>query len=870
MSNVESVATTGIGSLPHHNIDAALAYSFTHGIPFLPQIPIRNPWEFMIAAGARRSPGLQVEAMAASLEPEIWASRTRRLRRTALGAFAAPTRSATPLRHSSLRSRPRAAGRLFSGSLRKRGRKTRQNPDRGPDDLPVGAAAQRTESSLARQKHPDISAPDLPARSGARARDDQKAQGAGVTPILFLDEPGSTLNSPRNPQAHAGDASGAQAHGPDPAQRRRRRSGSIAAATRTGRGSRDGSQLSFARHGLSLESLLTSAQHELARDYLDRGGKLSLGVDSHGPLLGASLAGLPGALRAISSRSFLAGARAEELRARSPREALYTPACGLALQSMRGRRADSRGLDELSTRHAERRDCFAPACELLPKREELRALAPVRAGKSRPRRSRFRSSSRRARRATRSRRPRARRIGIFSALRRRLRNPDREPRGRRRGNRRARRRARPAASRAFASSRTAGPHGKGANLQRGLPGLARTPDLLHGRRSPLRPLVLRRSRPELRARLRFRHAAIAGCRRACSASPSACFALAYGRHRLGLWFNWAVRRLLPIRTTDTQAGHQGDVARARDRGVHAPALPGLFLRPRALPRPRARGASSGLELPVILHLNSEKSTVRIVRESLARRVLARRDLRAPSGAGAYGRARARLHAELPARYRGRLALGDARVSFARAGRSRPTRGSRPSCRPRARSSTWAAVTACSRSRRRSARPSARCLGIDHDPRRVALAQARPRRDVGNLSFERGRICPSCRRAGASRRVALIDVHALLRRAHAGATHRARARRARAGRPPPRPRGRSRTAASSRTGTASTRRSGDPKRVHEVRRQRELHFRSRRRLDGALRGRGLPGQRGAVHEPAFLGRPLRLQKKPQKRPEHDDA
>ena len=29
--------------------DAALAFSFSMDVPFLPQIPIRNPWEYMIA-----------------------------------------------------------------------------------------------------------------------------------------------------------------------------------------------------------------------------------------------------------------------------------------------------------------------------------------------------------------------------------------------------------------------------------------------------------------------------------------------------------------------------------------------------------------------------------------------------------------------------------------------------------------------------------------------------------------------------------------------------------------------------------------------------------------------------------------------------
>ncbi|MGK5090085.1 hypothetical protein WDW86_21245 [Bdellovibrionota bacterium FG-2] len=65
--------TTGIGSLPHHNIDAALAFSFKMGIPFLPQIPIRNPWEFMIAQALEGLPGLQVDRDGSiTLNPDIW------------------------------------------------------------------------------------------------------------------------------------------------------------------------------------------------------------------------------------------------------------------------------------------------------------------------------------------------------------------------------------------------------------------------------------------------------------------------------------------------------------------------------------------------------------------------------------------------------------------------------------------------------------------------------------------------------------------------------------------------------------------------------------------------------------------------------
>src|SRR3954470_6485194 len=68
-----STRTTGIGSLPHHNRDTALEFSFKFGIPFLPQIPIRNSWEFMIAQAIEGLPGLQIEEEGVvSLNKDIW------------------------------------------------------------------------------------------------------------------------------------------------------------------------------------------------------------------------------------------------------------------------------------------------------------------------------------------------------------------------------------------------------------------------------------------------------------------------------------------------------------------------------------------------------------------------------------------------------------------------------------------------------------------------------------------------------------------------------------------------------------------------------------------------------------------------------
>ncbi|HRK02386.1 MAG TPA: hypothetical protein PLH57_06935 [Oligoflexia bacterium] len=54
----DALPISGIGSLPHHNVDAALEYSFRFDIPFFPQIPLRNPNEYMLPQALHGLPGL--------------------------------------------------------------------------------------------------------------------------------------------------------------------------------------------------------------------------------------------------------------------------------------------------------------------------------------------------------------------------------------------------------------------------------------------------------------------------------------------------------------------------------------------------------------------------------------------------------------------------------------------------------------------------------------------------------------------------------------------------------------------------------------------------------------------------------------------
>lgn len=95
--------------------------------------------------------------------------------------------------------------------------------------------------------------------------------------------------------------------------------------------------------------------------------------------------------------------------------------------------------------------------------------------------------------------------------------------------------------------------------------------------------------------------------------PVSLLPLAYGRHRLGLGFNRLVRFFLPIETTDTQAGIKAMSRRLAKEAFSRQVCPGflfdleLFLTARGLGFWQA-------ELAVKLYLNTEKSTVRILRE----------------------------------------------------------------------------------------------------------------------------------------------------------------------------------------------------------------------------------------------------------------
>ncbi len=113
--------------------------------------------------------------------------------------------------------------------------------------------------------------------------------------------------------------------------------------------------------------------------------------------------------------------------------------------------------------------------------------------------------------------------------------------------------------------------------------------------------------------------------------------VAFRRHRLGLGFNRLVQALFRVGTSDTQAGIKAMTRDLAERAFADQVCPGFFFDLEFFLTARGRGFRHR-ELPVVLRLESEKSTVRVLRESFQALVWLSRIL-GRKIAGAYGRAR---------------------------------------------------------------------------------------------------------------------------------------------------------------------------------------------------------------------------------------
>ena len=186
--------TTGIGSLPHHNIDAALQFAFQAGIPFLPQIPRRNPWEYMIPQALEGFPGLEIDrdTGAGTVDGTLWTSRSHVFREKLEKAFASGNfKDFEPSTAASSSWQP------FLWELAERKTGIAKIQLAGPL---TSQWSLRLKDGTGIDRYPDM-ATEIFRLVLARAMGmSKRLQEIGVQPILYLDEPGLYGLSPTHPK----------------------------------------------------------------------------------------------------------------------------------------------------------------------------------------------------------------------------------------------------------------------------------------------------------------------------------------------------------------------------------------------------------------------------------------------------------------------------------------------------------------------------------------------------------------------------------------------------------------------------------------------------------------------------------------------
>lgn len=179
--------TTGIGSLPHAAVDAALDFSFSLAIPFLPQLPARNPREFMITQALDGLPGLSAEPDGfAVVDVNAWENGTDSLRDRMEAAFRKVTASDG---FESFEPAPEAwsGWRPFLYELEERKIRLAKIQIAGPMTCQwalkfAGSGAKDYRSLVGMQAFRLVL-----ARALAMVK---RVKSVGTTPLLFLDEPG--------------------------------------------------------------------------------------------------------------------------------------------------------------------------------------------------------------------------------------------------------------------------------------------------------------------------------------------------------------------------------------------------------------------------------------------------------------------------------------------------------------------------------------------------------------------------------------------------------------------------------------------------------------------------------------------------------
>jgi len=320
--------TTAIGSLPHPNVDSALAFAFGVDLPFLPQIPIRNPWEYMIPQALDGLPGLRVERDgSALLDLDVWNGRYRWLEERLDRAFSDMS-SATAFSEFEPGPATSSCWQPFLWELEERAVSRAKIQIAGPL---TSQWSIRTVQGSPLDPRPEVSTQVFRLVLARALGMTRRMRNQGTEPVLFLDEPGMFGLS----RTHARHVLGMQEL-KLLIQTIKKEDVPVAihccSDTDWSWVLSSGIDLLSIDVSVSLPSLLGHAP--ALTGFLNGGGRLALGIvpspKRPGDLEALSARGLLGDLeRQITATSSLDTASRKAILS----ESLLTPACGLALHT---------------------------------------------------------------------------------------------------------------------------------------------------------------------------------------------------------------------------------------------------------------------------------------------------------------------------------------------------------------------------------------------------------------------------------------------------------------------------------------------------------------------------------------------------------
>jgi len=193
----EGPLTTGVGSLPQVSVDTSLQYAFRMSVPFLPQIPIKNPDEFMIPQAIAGLPGLHSPGKGEiALDFDQWKENFQKLQEQLETAFqnATSKKAFDPFQPT---DESYQCWRPFLWELADRKTKLAKIQLAGP--LTSQWALRLTDGTPA-DRFPEIGMQIFRlvlARAIAMTR---AVKETGATPLFFVDEPGFYCFSKQSPR----------------------------------------------------------------------------------------------------------------------------------------------------------------------------------------------------------------------------------------------------------------------------------------------------------------------------------------------------------------------------------------------------------------------------------------------------------------------------------------------------------------------------------------------------------------------------------------------------------------------------------------------------------------------------------------------